>query len=66
MNLGKGYVPEKNYVFCFDLMLYLPVNSYGHVRTVSSPNHTFTWASLTKWLTGTLCTYLLVTDNNPS
>ena len=22
-------------------MLYVPVNSYGHVGTVSSPNHTF-------------------------
>ena len=25
----------------FGLMLYFPVNSYGHVGTVSSPNHTF-------------------------
>ena len=25
----------------FGLVLYVPVNSYGHVRTVSSPNHTF-------------------------
>ena len=25
----------------FGLMLNIPVNSYGHVRTVSSPNHTF-------------------------
>ena len=23
------------------LILYIPVNCYGHVRTVSSPNHTF-------------------------
>ena len=31
-------------ISCFDLvglLLYIPVNSYGHVRTVSSPNHTF-------------------------
>ena len=28
--------------FClFGLVLYVPVNSYGHGRTVSSPNHTF-------------------------
>ena len=33
------------------LRFYILVNSYGHVETVSSPNHTFTWASLTKWLT---------------
>ena len=33
----------------FGLILYVPVNSYGHVGTVSSPNHTlFSWASLTK------------------
>ena len=25
----------------FDLILYVSVNSYGHVKTVSSPNHTF-------------------------
>ena len=28
-------------LFAFDLMLYVPVNSYGHVGTVSSPYHTF-------------------------
>ena len=27
--------------FWFGLMLNVPVNSYGHVGTVSSPNHTF-------------------------
>ena len=39
------------------MLLYIPVNSYGHVGTVSSPNHTFFLASLNKWLTSTLCTY---------
>ena len=33
------------------------VNSYGHGGTVSSPNHTFSWASLKKQLTSTSCTY---------
>ena len=33
------------------------VNSYGHGATVSSPNHTFSWASLNKQLTSTSCTY---------
>ena len=28
-------------LFWFGLILYVPVNSYGHVGTVSSPNHTF-------------------------
>ena len=42
----------------FGLILYVPVNSYGHVGTVSSPNHIFSSASLTKGLTSILCTYL--------
>ena len=29
------------FFFWFGLILYVPVNSYGHVGTVSSPNHTF-------------------------
>ena len=39
--------------FCFLLYLrcYVPVNSYSHVEMVSSPNHTFSWASLIKGLT---------------
>ena len=37
--------------------VYIPVNSYGHVEKVSSPNHTFFWASLTKQLISTKCAY---------
>ena len=33
------------------------VNRYGHCGTVSSPNHTFSWAGLNKRLTSNLCTY---------
>ena len=33
------------------------VNSYGHCWTVSSPNHTFSWASLNKRVTSNSCTY---------
>ena len=33
------------------------VNSYGHGGTVSSPNHTFSWAGLNKQLTSNSCTY---------
>ena len=40
------------YVLLFGLILYIPVNSYGYVGTVSSSNHTFSCASLTKQLTG--------------
>ena len=40
------------------LMLYILVNSYDDVGTVSSPYHTFfPWASVTKRLTSTLCKY---------
>ena len=39
------------------LLLYVPVNSFGHGGTVSSPNLTFSWANLNKRLTSTLCTY---------
>ena len=35
----------------FGLLLYVPVNSYGHVGTVSSPNATFSCESLTKRFT---------------
>ena len=34
MNIGTCFV-------LFDLVLYVPVNGYGHVGTVSLPNHTF-------------------------
>ena len=30
----------------------------SQVKTVSSPNHTFSWASLNKQLTSTSCTYI--------
>ena len=43
-------------VYWFGLIFYVPVNSYGHVETVCSPNHTFYWVSLTKRLTSTSCT----------
>ena len=43
------------------------VNSYGHGGTVSSPNHTFSWASLNKRNFNQYFVHilLLVTDNNP-
>ena len=33
------------------------VNSYGRCGTVSSPNHTFSWAGLNKRITSNSCTY---------
>ena len=44
-------------LFCLFLCFTSQVNSYGHGGTVSSPNHTFSWASLNKQLTSTSCTY---------
>ena len=39
-------------VFClFALLLYVPVNSYGHYGMVSSSDHTFSWVNLIKRLT---------------
>ena len=36
-----------NYMFCwFGLLFYVLVNRYGHVGTVSLPNHTFFLAKL--------------------
>ena len=39
------------------LILNVPVNSYGYVGTVNSPNHTFSCASLTRRLTSISYTY---------
>ena len=46
-------------LFClFILLLYIPVNSYGHGGMVSSLNHTFLWASLNKlFKISNSCTY---------
>ena len=38
-------------IFCLFCYFTSQVNSYGHGGTVSSPNHTFSWASLNKQLT---------------
>ena len=37
----------ENILFLFDLILYVSVNSYGHVEMVSSLINTFSWASFT-------------------
>ena len=50
---------------CFALILSPSVNSYGHVGAVSSPNHTFSSASLTKQLTSTSCTYFTCNWQQP-
>ena len=43
-NLDDNHIVVTSlFYFIFGLILYIPVNSYGHVRTVSSPNHIFSW-----------------------
>ena len=44
-------------LFCLFCCFMSQVNSYGHGGTVSSPNHTFSWASLNKQLTSILSTH---------
>ena len=44
----KKHMP---YLFCLFCCFTSQVNSYGHCGTVSSPNHTFSWAGLNKLLT---------------
>ena len=46
-------------LFHFGLVIYIPVDSYGHVEMVSSANHTFCQGKLNygKRFTGTSCTY---------
>ena len=45
------------FCFCLFCCFTSQVNSYGHGGTVSSPSHTFSWASLNKQLTSSSCTY---------
>ena len=53
--------------FLLWLMLYIPVNIYGHVGTVRSPNHTFFLSKLDQAVNQYFVhILLLVTDNNPS
>ena len=48
-------------------MLNVTVNSYGHVRTVSSPNHTFPLGQLDQAVYPYFVYIIsLATDNNPS
>ena len=56
LDLYDFYVYMAFFVFCFCCFT-SHVNSYGHCGTVSSLNHTFSWAGLSKRLTSNLCTY---------
>ena len=55
-----GTVNSNTHTFCLFVCFCCftsHVNSYGHCGTVSSLNHTFSWAGLSKRLTSNLCTY---------
>ena len=52
----RPLLQEKTFV-CLFCCFTSQVNSYGHCGTVSSPNHTFSWAGLNKRLTSNSCTY---------
>ena len=45
------------FVCLFVLLLYVPSQQLRHCGTVSSPNHTFSWAGLNKRITSNSCTY---------
>ena len=49
--------PAGNLFVCLFCCFASQVNSYGHGGTVSSPNHTFSWAGLNKRLTSNSCAY---------
>ena len=54
---------EHTLVCLFGLMLNAPINSYGHVETVSLSRHTFSPGQAYQYFVHIL---LILTDNNPS
>ena len=55
--------------FCFvllGLMIYVPVNSYGHVETVSSHNHPFFLSKLDLAVNQYFVHILSLVTDNPS
>ena len=53
----RAPIKDSDQTVCLFCCFTSQVNSYGHGGTVSSPYHTFSWASLNKQLTSTSCTY---------
>ena len=51
------YQNDRDMFVCLFCCFTSHVNSYGHCVPVSSLNHTFSWAGLSKRLTSNLCTY---------
>ena len=69
MKLHSMHFINKHFdLFClFEVRFYVPVNSYGQVEMVSSPNHTFSLGKLDLSVNQYFVHILsLVTDNNPS
>ena len=57
VNQKSDYDYDDLFVCLFFCCFTSHVNSYGHCGTVSSLNHTFPLAGLSKRLTSNLCTY---------
>ena len=65
--LELNILSQKMVSSLFVLLLYIIVNSYGHVGMVISPNHTFFLGKLEQTVNQYFVHILmLVTDNNPS
>ena len=57
VNPFGSLAPDHAMLVCWFCCFTSQVNSYGHGGTISSPNHTFSWAGLNKRLTSNSCTY---------
>ena len=68
VSIAKSVDPDQTAPYSLHvLLLNVPVNSCGHVRTVSSPNHTFFLGMLEQVVNQYFMPILsLVIDNNPS
>ena len=62
MSRYGGFGNPGRFLFVLFCCFTSQVNSYGHGKTVSSSNHTFSWASLSlnKRITSNSCTYLVL------
>ena len=67
MTIPQESVLLKQFMFFwFGLVLYVPVNSYGNVGTVSSPNHTLFLGKLDLAVNQYFLHILLLVADNPS
>ena len=65
-NKPKNNMPPQQFNVGFGLLLYVTVNSYGHVGMVSTPNHTFFLGKLEQAVDQCLVHILPLVTDNPS